>query len=138
MIKRLCVLFLLYFSIQAAKAQENNLLINSAEFINNGIKLHDAKKYKDAIEVYSKISRADTNYVWALYEMALSYTADSQYNRAIKYCEEALSMTTEREREPELYTQYGSLLDETGEQEKSLEIFNAAISKYPAYASLYL
>src|SRR5262249_35809447 len=63
-------------------AQENNPLINSGEIIKEAVKLHDEGKYKEAISLYKKINRSDTNYVFAMYELALSYSADSQYNAA--------------------------------------------------------
>ena len=119
-------------------AQEKNPLINSGEIISEAVKLHDAGKYKEAIDQYKKINRNDTNYVWALYETALSYSADSQYNEAIHNCELALAEKSDPERMPELLTEYGSLLDNIGETDKSLHIFDSAIQIYPAYSYLYL
>ncbi|HMC83951.1 MAG TPA: hypothetical protein VKI61_00430, partial [Chitinophagaceae bacterium] len=86
-------------------AQEKNPLINSGEIISEAVKLHDAGKYKEAIDQYKKINRNDTNYVWALYETALSYSADSQYNEAIHNCELALAEKSDPERMPELLTE---------------------------------
>jgi antitoxin component YwqK of YwqJK toxin-antitoxin module/Tfp pilus assembly protein PilF len=119
-------------------AQENNPLINSAEAIQSGIKLYDEDKYKEALKEYERVKLGDTNYVWALYEMALTCTADSQYTLGIRYCKEALALNTERERCPELLTQYGSLLDYDNQQERSLQIFDSAIAIYPAYTVLYV
>ena len=134
------LLTLLFFTIihSPIQSQEKNLLINSGEIIATALKLHDEGKYKEAITEYKKVTRSDTNYVWALYELSLSLSADSQHNEAIRYTQEALQLPNGREHEPGLYTQYASLIDITGNPERSLQIFDSAIAKYPAYSPLYL
>jgi antitoxin component YwqK of YwqJK toxin-antitoxin module/Tfp pilus assembly protein PilF len=119
-------------------AQENNPLINSAEAIQAGIKLYDAGKYKEALKEYEKVKVGDTNYVWTLYEMALTCASDSQFTRGIQICEEALSLPTERERCPELLMQYGNLLDYDNQHERALKIYDSALAVYPAYIGLYI
>ncbi|HEX6429195.1 MAG TPA: hypothetical protein VF008_15970 [Niastella sp.] len=119
-------------------AQENNPLINSGETIETGIKLFDEGKYKEALKEFQQVKAGDTNYVRALYEMAMTCSADSQYAQGIRYCLKGLALNTERERCPELLVQYGSLLDYDNQQERSLQIFDSAIAIYPAYVSLYI
>jgi uncharacterized protein len=136
--KRLIAFSLTLLCFTAIVAQEKNPLINSGEVINEGIKLYDAGKYKDALTEYKKINRSDTNYVWALYELALTYSADSQYAAAIHTCQLAMAEKTDAERMPDLLTEYGSLLDNIGETEKSIHIFDSALQIYPAYSMLYL
>jgi antitoxin component YwqK of YwqJK toxin-antitoxin module/Tfp pilus assembly protein PilF len=119
-------------------AQENNPLINSAEAIKAGVKLYDEDKYKEAFKEYQKVRSGDTNYVWALYEMALTCAADSQFTRGIKICQEALSLTSERERCPDLLMQYGNLVDYAGQPERALQIYDSAMAIYPAHISLYV
>ncbi|HTL08769.1 MAG TPA: tetratricopeptide repeat protein [Chitinophagaceae bacterium] len=126
---------LLYIS---ANAQEKNPLINSGEIISEGIKLHDAGKYKEAIELYQKINRNDSNFVYALYEKSLSYSADSQYNAALEACKLGLAEDSMHERWPDFFTQYGSLLDNLGKPEESLHVFDSAIALYPNHSLLYL
>ena len=69
--KYLITTLLCLFSI-LLYAQENNPLINSGELITKGISLHDEGKYKESIDLYKKISRGDTNYYRAIYELAYS------------------------------------------------------------------
>jgi uncharacterized protein len=121
-----------------ATAQESNPLINSAEAIQAGVKLHDEGKYKEAIKEYQRVKVGDTNYVWALYEMAITYTVDSQYKRGIQVCQEALALPTERERCPDLLMQYGNLLDYDDQQERALKLFDSALAIYPSYTGLYI
>ncbi len=77
--RHLTLVFVLCLGCLYATAQGNNPLINSAEKINNGIKLFDEDKYKEALKEYQQVKPGDTNYVWALYEIALTCAADSQF-----------------------------------------------------------
>ena len=126
-------LFLFSFSI---KSQENNPRINSAEIISKGIELHDQGKYKEAIKEYKKIDRSDTNYYQALYELAYSLSADSQAKEAVRICE--LGLGKNNEYWPQFYTVYGNLLDDLGQSERALKVYDSAIALYPAYTQLYL
>ncbi|RYY27234.1 MAG: tetratricopeptide repeat protein [Chitinophagaceae bacterium] len=120
----------------SSKAQEKPL-INSGLLIADAIKLHDEGKYKDALQAYKQISRNDTNYVYALYEAALSLHADSQFVEAIRFCEEGLKQRGERHREPDLYTQLAISLDHSGDKARALRIFDSAQKKYPDFVPLY-
>ena len=73
----------------------------------------------------------------SLYGKAINCEADSQYNKGITYCEEALKLPEQREMEPSLYNTYGNLLGDIGQKDKALSIFDAAIAKYPAFSPLY-
>ena len=103
-------------------------LINSGELIKRATTVHDSGQYKKALSIYDKISRSDTNYVWSLYERAMTCEADSQFNRAIKYCEEALSLLEQRDYKPDLYNIYGNTLHDLGQAEKALTVFDAAVT----------
>ncbi len=54
----------LFFSV--ISAQDNNRLIASRPIIESAVKKYDEGLYKEAIALYKKIPRSDTNYVWAL------------------------------------------------------------------------
>jgi uncharacterized protein len=112
-------------------------LINSGEVIKKAIVLNDSGQYKQALIEYNKISRNDTNYVRALYEKALTCEADSQYNQAIKYCQEALTLKDQREYEPDIYNIYGNSLHGKGLVEQAVKVFDIGIAKYPSYSLLY-
>lgn len=137
--KSLLAISLVFFLTICLRAQEKSPLINSGEIIQKAIQLHDEGKYKGAIDLYQKISRNDTNYIWALYEMALSYSLDSQAHKAIATSELALvNIAMAPNREPEILTSYASSLDDVGESERALRIYDSVIQKYPAYSSSYL
>lgn len=117
-------------------AQDNNPLINSGELIDKAAGLHDEGKYKESIELYKKISRGDTNYYRAIYEMAYSQMLDSQYAAARQSCETGLASPNEIW--PELFTLYGSIIDDMGDPDRALRIYDSAAALYPAYSEIYL
>lgn len=128
----LCTCFLVSFSQQKA------VRINSREFIEAGIKAYDNNNFSEALKEFSRVPVGDTNYVLALYESALTCSADSQYTRGIGYCEQALTDRSNPQRDPELLVLYGSLLDYNNEPERALHVFDSAIGVYPAFTGLYI
>ncbi len=129
------VLFFLLGLFSVSSAQHIKP-VNSGELIRQAVQLHDSGEYKKALALYDQISRSDTNYVLSLFERAYTAEADSQYTRAIQYCEEGLALKSQREYEPELYNEYGNLLNDIGQSEKALRVFDTAMRKYPAYSLL--
>jgi uncharacterized protein len=129
---------LLVFASSKSFSQDQLPLVNSSQLIKEGISLHDAGKYREAIEVYDRITTADSNYVLALYEKALSCQADSLFEQGLMSCELALKQSSDRGREPELYSLYGNITDNMGQHERALAIYDSAITLYPAYSTLYV
>src|ERR1043165_5655920 len=114
-------------------AAQKNPPINSQEIINEGVRLYDSGEYKKALELYEQIDRSDTNYVQALYERALTCERDSQYNKALEYCKEALALPDQRDLVALIYNTYGNILSDMNKPEEAISIFNEAIQKFPAY-----
>jgi antitoxin component YwqK of YwqJK toxin-antitoxin module/Tfp pilus assembly protein PilF len=135
--KYLIYFLLIYITISKTASAQNTELINSGEVIKRGAALYDSGQYKNALIELNKVNRSDTNYVWSVYEKALNCEADSQYSQAIKYCEEGLALKEQREYEAELYNTYGNTLNDMGQPEKAIKVFDAAIARYPGYSLLY-
>lgn len=131
----LSFLFLLFLS-KTSVAQKIEL-INSGELIDKAVTLYDSSQHKTALKLLEKVSRSDTNYVRAVYEKSINCEADSQYTQAIKYCLEGLALKEQRDYEPDLYNTYGNTLNDMGQNENALKVFDFAIGKYPAYSLLY-
>lgn len=104
-------------------------LVNSGELLEQGAKLYEERKYKEAIKVFSRISRSDTNYSRALHELSLTAYNDSNFQAAKRWAEEGLS------RFPETATSWYSLLanavDELGEREKAIQLYDKIIAEDP-------
>ncbi|HEX3768250.1 MAG TPA: tetratricopeptide repeat protein, partial [Puia sp.] len=131
----LIVTFLLVFSFHAFSQKEAP--IHSDEIAKSGDDLLDSGDFKKALATFDRIDRNDSNYVRSLYGRALSCQADSQFTKAIQYCREALQQTDQMELQPSIYDTYATLLDQNGESEKSLALFDEAIKKYPSFSKLY-
>lgn len=116
-------------------SQKNNPLINSGELLKQGNALHDDKKYKEAIDLYTQISRSDTNYSDALYELAYSCYSDKQFQRGHQYALEGMSL------HPDDYTRFalidGNILDEMDSTQAALNLYTDAIKRNPNSAIIY-
>ncbi len=126
----LSTLFLLFiFNGFYTIAQTNNPLINSGEIIQKGSKLHDEKKYKEAISEFKKIDRSDTNYVNALYEMSYSYYSDSQFDKSLEYAKLGMGLF------PHKYSlfsmQAANSLDDLNKPEEAISIYDSSIKINP-------
>ena len=117
-------------------AQQNNPLIQSGALLEQASRLYDSAAYRKCIEIYRKIDCNDTNYVRALYGMSICYYADSQYNESARCCQKALSLTIDREQEPDLFNQYGNSVDAAGDPARALQIYDSGVHKYPAFSLL--
>lgn len=127
-----CFLSSLSFS---AFAQQNHPLINSGELLKQGSGLHDKKQYKDAIEVFKKINRSDSNYVDALYALSISCEADSQLEAAHQYAMQGLKEF------PELYPKFNmqaaNILDEMEKPEEAIKLYDEGLKRDPQSYILY-
>jgi antitoxin component YwqK of YwqJK toxin-antitoxin module/Tfp pilus assembly protein PilF len=130
------VLILSMFSILALSSfsQQTNPLINSGELLKKGNALHDEGKMKEAIELYKKISRSDTNYADALYELGLSYYADSQFTKALEYAQTGILLF------PERFSSYSinaaNALDDLERSEEAIAMYDKAYAREPQSAVL--
>lgn len=109
---------------------------NSAELIKNGVAFFDKGEYPAAIESYKKVHPADSNYVYMLSELAMTYLQTHEYDLAIKTCEEALVDATGYENH--VMRTLATAYDEKGDPQKAIEIYSKALEKYPFdYLLLY-
>ena len=111
--------------------------IRSGELIKTASQFYDSGEYKKSLSIYEQIDRNDTNYVRSLYGRILNYRADSQFNKAMELCKEALKLKDKQDLEPNIYNSYGNLLTDTKQFEKAIELLDEAIRKYPSYSLLY-
>ncbi len=131
------LIILLAFSLTTAHAQlVKNQLINSGEVLNEGINLHQDGKYKEAIQLYQKISRSDTNYHRALYELSLSYFSDSNYIESKKCAEKGLKLFPDEA--SDWFILMASAVDELGHKDEALAYYDSSLRKDPnKYVALF-
>lgn len=101
-----------------------------------GIKLHDEKKFDEAIKLYEQVLRENPNNDLALYELMLSYYNQKNYAKAN---ETAYKLVQYKSNLGVLgYGTIASILDDQGKPQEAVEIFQKAIKKLndePGFAS---
>lgn len=107
-------------------AQNKIPLINSGEILVKGNKLHDDRKYKEAIDLYKQIDRSDTNYSKALYEICLSSYYDSSFVECKKYARLGLKLFPEDA--PQWYLQIANAEDDLGNKDSAIAYYEKIIS----------
>lgn len=117
-------------------AQKDGLLHSPGDsLINAAIKYHDEGEYMKAVELYSQVHSGDSNYVWAMYEKALSYSLAKKHEETIETAKKVLGK--EEYYDIQLSNLIASSLDDLGKPEEALKIYNEAISKTPKNYNLY-
>lgn len=94
--------------------------------INAAVKLHDAKKYSDAIALYDKVLAENPDAVIAIYEKALSLYSAGEREKAMevaslgaKYNSDTLAL---------FYTLMANALDDVGKPDEAIKIYREAES----------
>ncbi|WP_153798396.1 toxin-antitoxin system YwqK family antitoxin [Foetidibacter luteolus] len=109
-----------------ALAQER---INSGELLDKGVALYEERKYKEAIALFSKISRSDTNYSRALHELSLASYSDSNFTASKAYAEEGIKRFPEQK--DKWYNLLANTLDELGKKDEAIKYYEEIIKISP-------
>lgn len=126
MIKLMSYVVAFFIVMQSVSAQQRIKPEASGVLLEKGIKLHDEKKYKEAIALYKQINRNDTNYSSALHELSLSYYSDSNFIEAKKTAEIGLKYFPEAK--GKWYNLIANAEDELGNFEAAVAIYNKIIA----------
>jgi tetratricopeptide (TPR) repeat protein len=118
----------LFFSmafVLSSFGQSNNIL----QLVEQGIKLHDEGNFEEAIMTYNKALEIDPNSELVNYEIGMTYFANGDYEKALKYSGFGLKNGTQYYRQSVVI--YGSCLDELGNTEKAIKFYKRAIKDFP-------
>ncbi|OSZ78674.1 hypothetical protein CAP35_10615 [Chitinophagaceae bacterium IBVUCB1] len=69
-----------------------NTLKDSRELLEKGIELYDKDDFKNALSYFIQVPEGDTNYAIAKYEIALSYLADSAFEKSKQVALEGMQL----------------------------------------------
>ena len=116
--------------ISATCFSQNPRFINASEIITKGKELYDSGKYKESIAQYLTIPKRDTGYVNMLSELALSYIANEEYDKALASCEEGLTKASPFR--AHFLRSQAIATDRKGDYDKAVTLFTKAIEAYPA------
>jgi len=103
--------------------------------ISEGIRLHDAGRYDEAIAKYKKILDQSPNVAGVMYELALTYYSKGDIANAL---ETARIGTRYRSHFlPQLYMTIGNILDDQGKSKEAIALYRDAIDLQPDFALLH-
>jgi Tfp pilus assembly protein PilF len=106
-----------------------------SEKINEGIRLHDQGLYHDAIKLYEEALVINPDNVWALYEIAFSYSSLGNYDLSLDYALRALEYNSHLIGEISILA--ANILDYKGKPKQALELYQKAVTYQPDNHMLY-
>ena len=103
-----------------------------AVLVKEGIELHDKGEYDAAIKKYDAALLVDKDDYNANYEKSLSCMYSKRYDDCIAISKYLIEQHADNPALPGVYANYGSALDDKGEGEAAIKIFDEGIQKFPA------
>lgn len=111
-------------------AQENDAEPQSVqELIEKGIKHHDAREFKQAIENYEEALKIDPESMIATYEMALSYLALRDYKNASQYSTKVIN-SKDKDLHVGAYGVKSESFAEMGKVDESIKLLEEALKRH--------
>jgi len=126
-VKVFILAILLYSNVTLASVIE--------EMVKEGIRLHDAGEYEDAISRYKEALKLEPESAMVLYEMALSYQASGDNKECIRTSDEGFKYRSEYR--SQLYVAKGSCQSQTGDYESAIKTFGDGLKEFPNDAMLH-
>lgn len=127
------MLTLLSMFISFAVLSQNNSKVG--DLISEGIKLHDAGKYEDAISKYKEALQLEPDNSTASYEIAFSLFSNNKGKDAIPYLKKIIEEN--KKHVAGACDLLGSIYDIDGNVSKAIEYYNLGIKADPEYQMLY-
>lgn len=101
----------------------------SIEIIKRGIKLHDEKKYEEAILEFKKVQRNDSNYYLAGAEILNTYLVTKKNEEGLTLCNDLLKLKNDYT--PNILIFKADFLDNLKRYDEAIKIFDKGIKDYP-------
>ncbi len=99
------------------------------DIIREGIQLHDAGKYQEAIVQYEKALAIDEKNPMALFEIGYAYYALKDYDSAIKYSDKVIKINNGNL--VEAFNLKGNTLDDIGKSDKAIKVYEQGLKQFP-------
>ncbi len=107
------------------------------KLVNEGVDLHDKGDYEGALKKYNKALEVDNDNLSALAEKAYTVMSLKKYEEAISLSQKAIELYPDANDLKTVYVTYGNALDALHMTDKSIEIYDQGIKKFPDSYSLY-
>ena len=92
--------------------------------VRQGVALHDQGKYDEAIQIFQDLLKRDPGNEMAVYEMAYSYWAKGDREKALESVDRGLKVADDP---ADLYEMKGNCLDELGRRAEALKVYRKAL-----------
>ena len=125
----------LFFSKMAVQGQNVPKPLQSASLISKGITFHDKQMYDSARVYFNQITRNDSLYGTACYEIALGYYEQKEYDSALVYIKKSVNSNEEGITE-QARVLMGSIFDDAGMRDSALVCYQIALKTTPYNAKL--
>ncbi len=104
------------------------------DHIQEGLALHRAGKYDEAVRVYGSVLERDPSNVAVLRLLGMVQTRRGEFDQAIMLLQAASRFAPET---PEIYNDLGIALRGKGAHEESVQAFHVALQLHPLFAEAY-
>jgi len=105
--------------------------------VSEGVHLHDAGKYEEALQKYRQALVADVENPGALYEMSFTFYATGQYDSCIDLSHRLIEMKIPDNLLKNAYVNLGSSYDALKQSEKAIKTYDQGLKKFPDFYLLY-
>jgi len=130
--KQLTLILLSIFISFAVLSQDKS---KATVLISEGVKLHDAGKFEDAITKYKEALELEPNNPTANYEIAYTLLSSKKTKEAIAYLNKIIEGKAPNA--GSAYDMLGSIYDNEGNTDKAIETYKLGIKAQPQYQGLY-
>jgi len=107
------------------------------KLVDEGVADHDKGDYEGALSKYDKALMLDKDNIIALTEKALTLLSMEKFENSIKICQLAIDKHPDDKGLKNIYVNYGNAYDGLKKTDKSIEIYDEGIKKFPDYYQLY-
>ena len=120
--KKLLLCLALLVSATLFAQVDYTIVYDASSFIKSGTKLHDDKKYDEALKEFNKVDDLDPEYQEAQYEKAMTLIALEKKDSIMAHFDK-LSKNGTMKKLPTLYTLYASYLSDEKKYDEAEKVF---------------
>ncbi|MCB2407891.1 tetratricopeptide repeat protein [Hymenobacter lucidus] len=102
--------------------------------IRQGVVLHDAGKYDEAVLRYKQALKLEPDNATAQYELAMTYGNLGRHEEVVEICKKLLKNEGANDN---VYITYGTALDDLKKPQEAIRIYQAGLKKFPESGLLY-
>ena len=132
--KSIILSLIITLSSACSFAQQNEAV---TKLIKEGIELHDKDLYEAAIKKYDEALLLDKDNYDASYEKSLSCLYAKRYDECVAISKYLLDKHNSNPEIKNVYSNYGSALDDDGKGEAAIAIFDKGIKQFPDFYLLH-